>query len=579
MEKEILVSDEGGELRLAVREDGALVEYYEEGAEAQRVAGNIYKGRVENVLPGMQAAFVNIGLEKNAYLYVDDAHPAAELEAEEDLSRELPEALAPRPPLAGRQPIDRLLRPGQEIVVQVSKEPVGTKGARVTRHLTIPGRFLVLLPGVDYVAVSHRIASEEERERLRGLARRVKPNGAGLIVRTAAEGRAEDELAQDARALEGLWAQIRQRVRRLPAPALVHQDQDLLFRVLRDGLSPDVTRVIVDSPELEAKVRELVAVFAPELAGRVHRFDAGKDGRRASLFDAFGVDDDLQRALARRVWLPSGAYIVIDHTEALTCVDVNTGRFVGSTKLAETVLATNLEAAREIARQLRLRDVGGIIVIDFIDMTVLEHRQKVLDTLQEWLRRDRAKAAVLGITHLGLVEVTRQKRRQSLPDLLTRTCPYCGGSGRLMTEMSASRRSRREIRRLLRGIASEAVLVEAHPSVAALLIGPGGSNLKELEQETGKSVFIRGSEECHPEELRLVAIGSREEVQALALPVHTGQVLELKVEERHMANTGDGIARVEGYVIDIEGAANRVGQKVKVEITKAFRTYAKAKIV
>lgn len=573
MEKEILISDEGGELRIAVREDGVLVEYYEEGAEASRVAGNIYKGRVENVLPGMQAAFVNIGLDKNAYLHADDAHLAG-LEEEADLPDR---ALVPLPRRPGRQRIDRLLRPGQEIVVQVAKEPVGTKGARVTRHLTIPGRFLVLLPGVDYVAVSHRIAGEEERERLRSLARRVQPKGAGLIVRTAAEGRTEEELSRDARALEGLWAQIRERARRTGAPALLHRDQDLLYRVLRDGLSPDVDRIVVDSPELESRVRDLVAVFAPELAARVERYVPGSD--RLSLFDSRAVDDDLQRALARRVWLPSGAYIVIDHTEALTSIDVNTGRYVGTHDLAETVLDTNLEAAKEIARQLRLRDVGGIIVIDFIDMTAPEDRRRVLETLQEHLRRDRTKAVILGITNLGLVEVTRQKRRQSLPDLLTRPCPCCGGVGRQLTELSASRRARREIRRLLRGVASQAVLVEAHPSVAALLIGPGGSNLRALEQETGKSVFVRGSEACHPEDLRLVAMGSREEVQLLALPVHAGQVLELKVEEPHMGNTGDGIARVEGYVIDIEGAADRVGQRVKVEITKAFRTYAKAKIV
>ncbi len=318
-------------------------------------------------------------------------------------------------------------------------------------------------------------------------------------------------------------------------------------------------------------------LFAPELAGRVRLYQPPSHG--LPLFDAYGIDDELQKALARRIWLRNGAYIVIDQTEALTAIDVNTGRFVGSTNLAETVYATNLEAAREIARQLRLRDLGGIIVIDFIDMTVPEHRREVLRALEEHLRRDRTKAAVLGMTNLGLVEVTRKKRRQSLTEILTRPCPYCAGSGRLLTELSASRRARREIKRVLRASESQAILVEAHPSVAAMLIGPGGSNLKELERETGKSIFVRGAEECHPEETRVVALGTREEVQALALPVRTGQVLELKVEEPHAANTADGIARVEGYVIDIEGAAGRVGQKVKVEITRAFRTYAKAKIV
>lgn len=567
VEREILIGGEGSARRLAVREDGVLVEYYEEEAEAQRVAGNIYKGRVENVLPGMQAAFINVGLERNAYLYVDDAHP---LQAEE-LAGEVPEV--PGVPRR-RRSIGELLRPGQELVVQVAKEPVGQKGARVTRNLTLPGRFLVLLPGVNHVAVSHRIASEKERDRLRALARRLKPRGAGLIVRTAAEGRSEAELAEDVAFLKRLWARIRHRERGSRAPALLHRDEDAVHRLLRDALSPEVTAIVVDSPQECERVRELVRLFAPELAERI-RLEAGGPG----LFESRGIDEELQRALARRIWLRNGAYIVIDHTEALTAIDVNTGRFVGSTSLEETVLETNLEAAREIARQIRLRDVGGILVIDFIDMAEPSHRERVVQALEEHLRRDRTRTAVLGITRLGLVEVTRKKRRQSLPDLLTRPCPTCGGSGRVTTELAASRNARRQIRKLLREADSEAVLVEAHPSVAALLIGPGGANLKELEKETGRSIFIRGSEECQTGDLRLVARGSREEVEARALPVRAGQVLEIRVEEGHAANTGNGIARVEGYVIDIEGAADRIGQRVKVEITRAFRTYAKARIV
>ncbi len=567
VQREILIGGEGDDLRVAVLEDGALVEYYEQAAEAQRAAGNIYKGRVENVLPGMQAAFVSIGLDRNAYLYVADAYPVPEEDEEEPELRQL---------VRRRRSIGELLRPGQEVIVQVAKEPVGTKGARVTRTITLPGRYLVLVPGGSHVAVSQRLTDERERERLRALARGIKPRGAGLIVRTAAEGRSAEDLEADVAALRRLWARIRQRARRTPAPSLLHSDQDVVYRVLRDALSPEVVAIRADAPREHARALELVRLFAPELEGRLSLEPPGSP----PLFEARGVDQELQRALARRVWLPNGAYIVIDQTEALTAVDVNTGRFVGTTaSLEETVLAANLEAAREIARLIRLRDIGGIIVIDFIDMARDAHRLLVMRELEEHLRRDRTRSAVLGITHLGLVEVTRRKRRQSLPELLTRTCPTCGGSGRVITETAAGRQARRQLRKLARKTQSEAFLVEAHPSVAAVLIGPGGSHLRELEKETGKSIFVRGSEACQVGELRLVARGSRQDMMAQALPVQAGQVLELRVEEPHVSHSEDGIARLEGYVIDIEGAASRVGQKVKVEITKAFRTYAKARIV
>jgi len=287
----------------------------------------------------------------------------------------------------------------------------------------------------------------------------------------------------------------------------------------------------------------------------------------------------MEKALKKRVWLRSGGYIVIDQTEALTAIDVNTGKFVGTTSLADTVFRTNLEAAREIARQLRLRDIGGIIVIDFIDMDSHHHRQEVLRTLEEALKKDRTKAHVLGITQLGLVEMTRKKVRQGLDEVLQRPCPYCEGKGRVLSEETMAGKVRREIKRILRQSASEAILVEVNPSVAALLIGAGGCNLKELERETGKAIYIRGSDDCHLESMNLRALGTREEVQAKALPVKEGQVMELEVEEPHVSNLWDGIARVEGYVIDIEGAGKMIGEKVKVEITKAFRTYAKARIV
>ncbi|MFS8640300.1 MAG: Rne/Rng family ribonuclease [Symbiobacteriaceae bacterium] len=568
MGKEILVTVESDEARVAVLEDDRLVEIYLERPSTQRIVGNIYKGRVENVLPGMQAAFVNIGLERNAFLYVDDALPRG-VEDEDGTPA------GQRAGDAKRPAISDVLKVGQEVIVQIVKEPTGTKGARVTRHLTIPGRLLVLMPGVDYVGVSRRIQDEQERQRLKQLAQSLQPPGAGLIVRTAAAGRGEQELRGDVEYLTRLWADIQHQARRERAPVLLYKDLGLIYRVVRDLFTPEVDRLVIDDPVEYRRVLELLAAFASPLRDRVELYRDPEIG----LFEKYGINEEIERALKRRVWLKSGGYIVIDQTEALTVIDVNTGKFVGSKNLADTVFRTNLEAAAEIARQLRLRDIGGIIVIDFIDMDEPGHRQRVVQELERHLARDHTRATVLGITALGLVEMTRKKGRRSLLEQLTRECPYCEGRGRVLSEETAARRVRREIKRILRNSTSEAILVEVHPSVAALLIGAGGANLRELERETGRSVFIRGRDDLHLEAMNLVALGSRAEVERQALPVHTGQVLRLEVQERHATNAADGIARVEGYVIDIEGAGDRVGETVEVEITRTFRTYARARIV
>jgi ribonuclease G len=567
MERDILISMDEGHPRVAVLEDGQLVEVGIERPQTQRLVGSIYRGRVQNVLPGMQAAFVDVGLERNAFLFVDDAHPPHA----EDLERDGSGAAR-----TGREvSISDLIREGQEIIVQVAKEPSGTKGARVTRHVTLPGRYLVLMPTVDYVGVSRRIEDEAERERLRQIARRIRRPGTGLIVRTVAEGRSQDELEEDWRFLRRAWIGVRRAARRATAPALLYRDLGLVPRILRDQLDGTVRRIVVDDPEERQRIFEFLQQFSPADAVRVDLHA----GNAAGLFAAEGVEQELEKALARRVWLRSGGYLVIDQMEALTAVDVNTGRFVGTTDLADTVFRTNLEAAAEIARQLRLRDIGGIIVVDFIDMDVPDHRRRVVEALQEACRPDHARPTVLGLTQLGLVEMTRKKARQSLRDLLTRPCPHCDGRGRIPSEEAAGHRVRRELREAVRGADGEAVLVEVHPSVAAQLIGAGGSNLRDLERQTGRVVFVRGSDACGPDDLHLLASGSRREVEAMARPVREGQIIDLRVEEPHASNAGDGIARVEGYVIDIEGAGRRVGESLRVEITRAFRTYAKARIV
>ena len=563
MEREILASVDREESRVAVLEDHQLVEYYIDRPLNQRIVGNIYLGQVENVLPGMQSAFVNVGLERNAFLFVDDVYPSVE----EPAAREG----QPRPQKA----IEQVLHVGQRVLVQVSKEPVGSKGARVTRNVTLPGRYLVLMPAADYIGISRRIVAEDERERLRAIAQAVKPEGMGLIMRTAAEGHEQQELYDDVELLVKLWQRIARRAETATPPTLLHKDAGIISKVLRDELTDDVRRIVLDDvPEYE-RALELVETFAPGLGDRVEL----DSDRERPLFEKYGLEAEIERALSRRVWLKSGGYLVLDQAEALTVVDVNTGRFIGSTDLQATVFQTNLEAAREIARQIRLRDIGGIIIIDFIDMEAQEHSDAVISALQEALRADHTKTAVLGWTQLGLVEMTRKKGRQNLLEMMTRSCPYCGGRGRVLSEESSAGKIRRDIRRIMRTTRSEAALVEVYPGVASLLIGPGGKNLQQLEKETGRSVFIRGASDCHIEEMRVRALGERAEVERQAVPVRPGQTLLVKVLEAHASNPEDGIARVDGYVIDVLKAGDRVGQQVKVEIAKVFRTYAKAKLV
>ncbi len=543
----------------------------------RRVVGNIYKGRVQNVLPGMQAAFVDVGLERNAFLFVDDARPGA-LDAD-DAEDDPGEDAAP-PTARPKAGISSLVHPGEELLVQIVKEPSGSKGARVTRALSLPGRFLVWAPGGDHVGVSRRITDPAERERLRAVAARLREPGTALIVRTAAEGAGEADLESDHRLLAASWQEILRRARTATAPAVVYRDLDVVQRALRDHLA-DGASVVVDRAEEVAGLRALVAATAPHASVQVDAAPAA-DVRRG-LFAARGVDAAVERALGRRVALPSGAYLVIDQTEALTAVDVNTGRFVGgagSASLADTFLAANLEAAAEIGRQLRLRDIGGIIVVDFIDMDLPEHRRRVLDALEAACRPDRARPQILGITQLGLVEMTRKKTRQNLRELLTRPCATCEGRGRVPSEESVSRQVRREIRAALRDAPpAEAALVEVNPAIASLLIGAGGQELPALEHDTGRTVFVRGAVDCPLDGMRVRSVGTRRDVEAASRPVREGQVLDLQVEEPHATSRQDGIARLQGYVVDIEGAAARVGQRVRVEITKASRTYARARMI
>ena len=562
LSKEIIVNCGPRETRVAVMEQGELVELFLERVQEQRLVGHIFKGRVSNVLPGMQAAFVDLGMHKNAFLYVDDA-----LESVAGVD-EIPENLSKA------STIKDAVKQGQVVVVQVSKESFGSKGARITRHISLPGRLVVLMPTVDYVGVSRRIPKGEARDELKRMVSELRPPGMGIIARTMAEGCSREELERDIDFLHRLWLSIRKKAKEAKVPALLHTDLSLLYRVIRDSFDEEVTKFVVDDPVEYESVRQLLSDISPDLVDRVHLFAMDRP-----VFDVLGIEAQVERITNRRVWLKCGGYIVIDHTEALTVIDVNTGKFVGTTRLADTVVKANLEAAEMIARQLRLRNIGGIIVVDFIDMEEEEHRRKVLAALSQSLSRDKIKSAVLGLTQLGLVEITRQKANQGLAEFMQKDCPTCGGSGKVLTEESAAIRIENQLRQLLSQSTEEAVLVRVHPETAAMLIGVNGKCLERLEAGTGRKVYVRGDSSLRPDEHDIVVSGTVAAVQAAALPVSPGEVHTVLIEGKHNSRSSDGIARMEGFVLQVAEAAPFKGMRVAVEITRVHKTFARARMV
>lgn len=407
--KRIVVRYESEASSVALVEDGRLAEFFVEQPGERERAGNIYKGKIVNVLPGMQAAFVDIGLKKNAFLYIDDL---------------LPVHMDKKPKV--KPSITELVKEGQEILVQVRKEPLGTKGARVTTHFTIPGRWVVLLPEADYVAVSRKIESEQERQRLKQIGSQIKRHGDGAIIRTVAENESQEALAKDMGMLDDIWTGIKRRAADSIAPALLYRDLGMVPRLLRDLFSESVEELVIDDGRSATEIGSLICSMAPELQDRIKVYD-GPD----SVFRHYRIDEQLERSFRRKVWLENGSYLVVDPTEALTVIDVNTGKYTGTVDLEQTVFDTNMEAAEEIARLLRLRDMGGMIIVDFIDMAEEKHRRLVTDKLEHCMKKDRTKVQVVGWTKLGLVEITRKKVRPNLDELLTESCPNCSGTGRI----------------------------------------------------------------------------------------------------------------------------------------------------
>lgn len=574
--KEILISVSNREDRVAIVENGQLTELTIEREE--RVVGSIYKGKVVNVLPGMDAAFVDIGLEKNAFLYVGDILPGAEEDVEaSEAEAALADSQSPAMPPSrrnGRRPgIREVAKVGQQILVQVVKAPRGTKGARVSTRISLPGRYLVLMPDVDHIGVSRKIEEEAERERLRDLARQVRPQGMGLIVRTEAEGHTLEDLKADADFLIRLWQSIQEKAKQATAPAVIHTELSLIFRTVRDSFLSDVTKLIVDSETAYHQILELVDLMSPRLRSRVELYR-----HRDPLFHHFGIDAEMERLLRPRIWLKSGGYLVIDESEALTTIDVNTGKFIGSTRLADTILRTNLEAAVEVARQLRLRDIGGIIIIDFIDMESKKDKDAVMTALKNELKRDRARTKVAHISPLGLVEMTRKRTGESILAQMTTPCPYCSGHGTILSPETVSVRCEQELARIAAEVDDEAFMVMMHPDVAYMFIGAGGDNVQRLEETLHRAVFVRSDEALHREEYRIIP-GDLQEMELQLQRVRPRQVYELRIVKHPLSQAPRAAAWVDGYLIDVENGAPFIGEHAKVRVRRMSRSFAVGEVV
>lgn len=504
MPSELVINVTSQETRIALIENSVLAELFIERQSERGIGGNIYKGKVVRVLPGMQAAFVDIGLPRSAFLYVSDVYDDFyDLELMMSNSSENRDFAIERDTLATPRysfQIEDMLHNGQEVLVQVSKEPMGSKGARVTAHISLPGHYLVFMPTVDSVGVSRRIENEDERKRLREIIARIKPPGVGFIVRTASEGKTEEDLLIDMNFLLKLWEKIQHKRINASVPSVVHCDLDICLRAIRDLYTKDVEKVIVDSEREYNELVEFKETFMPQLKYSIEFYESDEP-----IFDAYGIEVEISRALGRRVWLKSGGYIVIEETEALTAVDVNTGKYVGKGNPEDTILKTNLEAIKEIAYQLRLRNIGGIIIIDFIDMEKEGGRERVFQALKEALKKDRARTNILRISELGLVEMTRKRTRENLSRILCELCPYCEGRGIVKSKITLCFEIFREIKREAMNIPSNVIIVSLHPEVADFLYDEERYAIEELENRLKKKIIIKMRSDFHQEEYEIAS--------------------------------------------------------------------------
>jgi ribonuclease G len=554
--RELLISADVGEQRVAILEDDRVAEVYLERPERRSIAGNIYLGVVDNVLPGMEAAFVEIGLEKNGFLYVDEI-VGPELEGRK-----------------GARKIQDLIKRGQTILVQAVKDPMKSKGARLTTELSLPGRFLVYVPNGEGYGVSRRL-EDEERNRLKSIVKDLDAKGGGIIVRTAAEGASAEDIERDLVFLQRLWKTIQGKTDGLKAPALVYEEAELPLRIVRDLFAGDFVGAQIDDDRTHKRIVSYLKKTSPHMIERVHRYR-----EKAPLFEAFGVEQEIKSTLERRVDLPSGGYLVFDYAEAFTVIDVNTGRFVGSRgksasgRLEDTIVKNNLEAVKEVVRQLRLRDIGGIIVIDFIDMSNPKNRATVEDALRTELERDRTKTYVVEISPLGLVEMTRQNVTDGPREILTTKCAVCGGGGFIVSEATHALEVERKLRELAKGSRVQAFQVAVHPRVQSLLAGPGGSRLEEIEAAARRRFFLvpasrDGSTHVHLDHFEVLQQGKLDVLRPEA-PVEEGSKVELKLLEVGLYDPSAGVGKVDELQVVVAGAAKLVGKKVEATIGRVL---------
>ncbi|MDQ3720026.1 MAG: Rne/Rng family ribonuclease [Actinomycetota bacterium] len=574
MKKQLLVTADRGETRVAILEsedgrqssDARVAELYIERRGSGSIVGNIYKGKVDNVLGGLEAAFVDTGLDKNGFLHADDVV--------------IPGVEVARRGRGGRgkgKQITELLKPGQEVLVQAVKDPLKTKGPRLSMQLSIAGRLLVYVPQGEGVGVSRRLA-DKERERLRKAASNLDLQGGGAIIRTAAQGGTREDFEREMKYLHKLHEVLCKRAEETPAPAMVFQEADLSVRVARDIFSGQFERAIVDDPQQHHRLESFFTRTAPELLARLELYTDDEP-----LFERYGAEEAIQSTLSRRVDLPSGGYLMIDYAEAMTVIDVNSGSFVGRGKgarLEDTIVRTNLESAEEVVRQLRLRDIGGIIVIDFIDMSRSRNRETVLKTLRKALDEDRTKTYVVEISPLGLVEMTRQNVTEGVREILTKACPTCEGEGVVLSEVTVAIDAERQLRELAAERPdAESFLIAVHPEVSTELVTGAAAPIHGIEADTGRRFHFEGSEALPIDHFAVLLEGSRADVEERALPFREGEEVLVLIEEPHMYNEDDAVAKLDAYVISVAGAGRLIGQKTLVRIEKVGRSAAEAELV
>jgi ribonuclease G len=559
--RELLISVDVGEQRVAILEDDRVAEVYLERPERRSIAGNIYLGTVDNVLPGMEAAFVEIGLEKNGFLYVDEiVVPSLEGKRHHGMK------------------ITDLIARGQEILVQAVKDPMKTKGARLTTEISLPGRFLVFVPQGEGLGVSRRL-DDAERARLKEIIKELDPKEGGIIVRTAAEGASAEDIERDLVFLQRLWKTVQAKAKAAKAPALVYQEAELPLRIVRDLFAGDFEGAQIDHERTYKRIVGYLKKTSPHMLERVHRYK-----EKTPLFEGTGVDAEIRSTLSRRVDLPSGGYLIFDYAEAFTVIDVNTGRFVGSRsktspgRLEDTITKNNLEAVKEVVRQLRLRDIGGIIVIDFIDMANPKNRATVEEALRNELERDRTKTYVVEISPLGLVEMTRQNVTDGPREILTKKCPTCAGDGIVVSEATAAMEVERRLRQLAAGSRAQAFSVEVSPRTLSLLVGPGATRLAEIEEASKKRFFLVAKEGVHADHAAVLAEGKLDELRPEA-PVEEGKQIELKLVELGLHDAQAAVGKLDGHDVVVGGAAKLVGKKAKVRIERVFDGIAYAALL